>query len=70
MSEYSHELVQNHSLQNIASWRGSVFLTRSNDHFALPSSEFELPNQISLVGVGMWLAPVSMVSPARSGRSP
>ena len=57
MSAYSHELVQCHSLQKIASCRGSVFLTTSNDHLALPSSEFELPNQITLVGVGMWLLP-------------
>ena len=78
MSAYSHELVQCHSLQKIASCRGSVFLTTSNDHLALPSSEFELPNQISLVGVGMWLLPVidspsctsSPVLTARSGRSP
>src|SRR3990170_1585120 len=69
-SEYSHELVQNHSLQNTASWRGRVFLTTSNDHFALPMSEFELQNQMSFVGVGMWVWPVTISSPIFSGRSP
>ena len=52
-SEYSHEVVQYHSLQKTASCFGSVFFTTSNDHFALPRIEFELPNQMSLVGVGM-----------------
>ncbi len=69
-SEYSQELVQNHSLQKTASCRGRVFLTTSNAHLALPSSEFELQNQISFVGVGMCVLPVTISSPIFSGRSP
>src|SRR5512134_3898618 len=69
-SAYSHELVQCHSLQNTASCFGRVFLTTSNDHLALPSSELELPNQISFVGVGMWLFPVIVSLGETSGRSP
>src|SRR3970040_1768374 len=69
-SEYSHELVQCHSLQKMASCFVSVFLTTSNDHFALPRREFELPNQMSLVGVGMWLLPVMISFGEESGRSP
>ena len=70
MSEYSHELVQCHSLQKTASCFGSVFLTTSYDHFAFPSSEFEFPNQISFVGVGMCDAPVMTSLGETSGRSP
>src|SRR5512144_978754 len=69
-SEYSQELVQCHSLQKAASCFGRVVLTTSNDHFALPSSEFELPNQMSFVGVGMCVLPVMISSGDRSGRSP
>src|SRR3970282_1811120 len=69
-SEYSHELVQCHSLQKIASCFGRVFLTTSNDHFALPRRESELPNKMSLVGVGMCVEPVMISFGDASGRSP
>src|SRR3970040_1303879 len=74
MSAYSQEAVISMSVDMISSTFGLTFLISSYTHLAL-LMRFTLVNQMTLVGVGMWVVPVKTFRPyfgvlTMSGLSP